>query len=63
MTIKEPTDEFVPGGKLKDCDICGFTWRENELVLQDDGYLHCPFDVDVEKDREEAMRITRREKS
>lgn len=58
--IKEPTDKFEPGGQLEDCDICGFTFRKVELVRQSDGLLHCPYDVDDEKDAEEALRDTRR---
>ena len=55
--IREPTNRFVPGGKLRECDICGIAFHENELVKQDDGYWHCRYDIDVLRSVEEEARV------
>jgi hypothetical protein len=58
MAIREPTDRFVSGGKLRDCDICGITWRKSELVKQK-GYYVCPYDLDALREDERKQRIRR----
>lgn len=48
MSYKEPTDVYKSGGKLAECDICGFTYRKNELRRQR-GKLVCPQDFDTQQ--------------
>lgn len=43
--IKEPTEGYEIEGKLQNCDICGITYREYELELQD-GAWRCPDCID-----------------
>ena len=38
-------DRGTQTDQIRDCDVCGFTWPEIELIMQD-GVLKCPLDWD-----------------
>jgi len=59
---QQPTNRYIPGDYLRNCDICDFTYLRSELKKNSDGLIVCRKDYEPKHPRLFNTSVNKKER-